>query len=136
MGKIFKKRVVFLLLVFLLLCWFCDAVAQKPVADKTIFDFRKELNLTDEQVRRIREHISILEREIASLRAKLTISDIELQKLIEKEEDMVQIRLKIRETFNIQAEIRIIDIETVRDIDKVLTPIQLIKWRKIKADLY
>ncbi|MDO8734697.1 MAG: hypothetical protein Q7K21_06030, partial [Elusimicrobiota bacterium] len=133
--KIFKKRIVFLLPVFLL-CWFGDAVAQKPAAGKTIFDFRKELNLTDEQVRRIREHISIIERETASLRAKLTISDIELQKLIEKEEDMVQIRLKIRETFNIQAEIRIIDIETVRDIDRVLTPTQLIKWRKIKADLY
>ena len=135
MEKIFKKRMAFLLLVFLL-CWFGNAVANKPVAGKTIFDFRKELNLTDEQVRIIREHISILERETTALRAKLTISDIELQKLIEKEEDMVQIRLKIRETFNIQAEIRIIDIETVRDIDKGLTPSQLIKWRKIRADLY
>ena len=121
--------------VFLSL-WVNDALSQearKAEAVKTIFDYRDELKLSDDQVKKIRENLSALDKEVRVLRAKLTLVEVDLENLLEKEGDMAQIKSKVKEVFDIQASIRIADIETSRKINAVMTPAQLKKWREIQA---
>lgn len=111
-----------------------EEVTRQQQAVKTIFDYRAELNLTDDQVKKIREHLSALEKEVRVLRARLTIADVDLQSLLEKEGDITEIKKKVKEAFDIQASIRIADIEAARKINGVLKPEQLKKWREIQAE--
>lgn len=112
-----------------------EELPQQQAAVKTIFDYRAELNLADEQVKKIRDQLSALEREVKVLRAKFTIADVELQGLLEKEGDINDIKKKVKEAFDIQASIKIVDIETTRKINGViLKPEQLKKWRDIQAE--
>jgi len=89
--------------------------------------------MTDDQAKRIREILTALERETRVLRAKFTIVDVEVQKLIEADGDLGLIKTKIREAFEIQASIKIADVEASRKINAVLKPEQLRKWHEIKA---
>lgn len=108
---------------------------QAAATVKTIFDYRRELDLTDEQVKKIRDNVSALEREVKVLRARFTIADAELQGLLEKEGDINDIKKKVKEAFDIQASIKIVDIETTIKINRViLKPEQLKKWRDIQAE--
>jgi septal ring factor EnvC (AmiA/AmiB activator) len=133
------KVTVLVIAVFLMVA-FGAAFAQQAeeprqqTAVKTIFDYRAELNLTDDQVRMIREHLSALEKEVRVLRARLTIADVDLQSLLEKEGDINEIKKKVKEAFEIQASIRIADIEASRKINGVLKTEQLKKWREIQAE--
>jgi hypothetical protein len=100
---------------------------------KTIFDYKKDINLTDDQEAKIKEHLVALEKEIRVMRAKLTIIDTEAQTLLEKEGDMTQLKSKVKEAYDIQASMRIADIEAARKINGVLKPEQLKKWKEIQA---
>ena len=100
---------------------------------KTIFDYKADINLTDEQETKIKDELVALEKEIRVMRAKLTIIDSEAQTLLEKEGDMAQLKNKVKEAYDIQASMRIADIESARKINSVLKPEQLKKWKEIQA---
>lgn len=108
--------------------------APQKQATKTIFDYKTELNLTNDQVNKIKEHIANLDKEVRVSRAKLIIIDADVQNLVQKEGDMNEIKKKVREAFDIQASIRIADFEASRKINDVLKPDQLKKWREIQAE--
>ena len=100
---------------------------------KTIFDYRDVLKLGDDQIEKIKELLSELNKEITILRARLTLVNTELQDLLKKDGDMNQIKSRIKEAFDIQASMKIMDMETARKINSVLTSEQLKKWREIQA---
>jgi hypothetical protein len=100
---------------------------------KTIFDYKAEINMSDEQEAKIKQELSDLEKEIRVMRAKLTIIDSEAQTLLEKDGDMTQLKNKVKEAYDIQASMRIADIEASRKINAVLRPEQLKKWKEIQA---
>lgn len=140
MNQAFKKVFVVMGIVVFILTGIAFAQQSKPqpqqqqkAAVKTIFDYRSELKLTDDQVKKIKEHLSELNKEITILRAKLTLVEANLQELLKKDGEMDQIKNKIREAFDIQASIRIADIEATRKINAVMTPEQLKKWRGIQS---
>jgi len=136
MNQTFRKVMAVAVTVVFLSLWVNDALSQearKAEAVKTIFDYRDELKLSDDQVKKIRENLSALDKEVRVLRAKLTLVEVDLENLLEKEGDMAQIKSKVKEVFDIQASIRIADIETSRKINAVMTPAQLKKWREIQA---
>lgn len=105
---------------------------QKPRV-KTIFDYKTELGLSDEQIKRMKELLNNLNNDAKVKRAKLTIIDNDIKTLIEKDAQMALIKAKVNEAYAIQAEIRVADIETGRNINAVLTPMQLRKWQEIRA---
>ncbi len=107
---------------------------QQQQTIKTIFDYKTELRLTDDQVTKIREYLNELGKEIRILRAKLTLVDVDLQSMIEKDADMSAIKSKIKEAYDIQASIKIADVEAARNINRVLSPEQLKKWKEIQAE--
>lgn len=106
---------------------------QQKQAVKTIFDYKAELNLTDDQVKKIKEYITTLDKDVKVFRAKLTILDADVQSLMKKDGDLNEIKKKIREAFDIQASIKIADLEASRKINETLKPEQLNKWREIQA---
>lgn len=132
-------KVVAILIGVLLTTGFCVAIAQaqegqqQQQAGKTIFDYKAELNLTDDQVNKIKQDLADLDKEVRVFRARLTLIDVDLQKLMEKEGDMNEIKKKVNEAYEIQASIKIADLETARKINGVLKPEQLRKWREIQA---
>ncbi|MBI5599385.1 MAG: hypothetical protein HY890_06570 [Deltaproteobacteria bacterium] len=106
---------------------------EKAAPVKTIFDYKTDLGLTDDQVKKIKENLVSLERDVKVLRAKITIVEDEVRGLVGKDGDMAQIKSKIREGYDIQASIRIADIEATRKINAVLKPEQFKKWKEIQA---
>jgi septal ring factor EnvC (AmiA/AmiB activator) len=137
--KHYFVKVVAIFFGVLLTTGFCAAIVQaqegqqQQQAGKTIFDYKAELNLTDDQVKKIKDNLADLDKEVRVSRAKLTLIDVDLQKLMEKEGDMNEIKKKVNEAYEIQAAIKIADLEAARKINGVLKPDQLKKWREIQA---
>jgi septal ring factor EnvC (AmiA/AmiB activator) len=129
--------VVVVLVGMMLMAGSAPAFAQEEQQQqtvKTIFDYKTELRLTDDQVAKIREYLNDLGKEIRIFRAKLTLVDVDLQSLIEKDADMGLIKNKIKEAYDIQASIKMADVEAARNINNVLRPEQLKKWKEIQAE--
>jgi len=63
---------------------------------------------------------------------KLIVLDKELKELFEKEGKLSEIRKKIREIFNLRAEMVFNEIEAGRKIDEVLNKEQKEKWKEIR----
>lgn len=107
------------------------AAAKKQT--RTMLDFRSELNLSEDQTRKIREHLNTMDKDLRVMRANLSLVNVDLQNLMEKDADIVEIKKKIRESFDIQASIRIVDLETARNINKLLSAEQIKKWKAIRS---
>ncbi|MDP2156822.1 MAG: hypothetical protein Q8K68_03830 [Nitrospirota bacterium] len=102
---------------------------------KTIYDYKSELNLTDDQIAKIKELISNLEKDVKVLQARITIVNADLEPLIKKDDlaDMPQIKAKLKERYDLLSQIDIANIETRKKINTTLSPAQLKKWREIQA---
>jgi len=134
MNRRLVKVVVALAAIFLMIGFGTAFAQQQAQQGKTIFDYKSDLKLTDDQVKKMRELLGDLDKEVKVYRAKLTLIDVDLQNLMEKEGDMNDLRKKIKEAYDIQASIKIADIETARKINQVLKPDQLKKWREIQQE--
>lgn len=107
--------------------------AQSKGEAKTIFDFKAELKLTDEQEQKIKTILTNLNKDVQVKRARLVILNSEIEELLKKEGDLAEIKKKLDEFYSIQSFIKCADIEASRNINKSLTLVQLNKWREIQA---
>jgi len=99
---------------------------------KTIFSFKDELGITDDQELKIKallyDEQSFLDTNNASLKALGT----DLSKLIADKADMKDIRSKLEDISKVQIEISYRNIKDSRDIETILTPDQIAKWKDIQ----
>jgi hypothetical protein len=58
--------------------------------------------------------------------------DGEIRRLLEEKGDIKEVEKKVREFFQLRAEVVIEEIKVGREIDKLLTAEQREKWRKIR----
>lgn len=100
---------------------------------KTIFDYKKELALSDAQERDIKTILENLNKEVVVTRAKLTLLEVEIGDLIKNEADLEQIRKKLREAADMQVMMKLADIAATRRIYHTLSAEQLKRWRAIQA---
>jgi Spy/CpxP family protein refolding chaperone len=100
---------------------------------KTILDFKQELKLTEDQVKSIKKIIDEFETKNRPLLEKLIALDKELKELLEKEGDLGEIKKRIKEIYNLRAEMIFNEIEAGRKIDKVLNKEQKEKWKQIRS---
>lgn len=105
----------------------------EPARGRTIFDYKRDLNLTDKQEQEIRTILQNLNKDVRLSNARLVIIDSEFEDLMNKESDVDLIRKKLREAADIRIAMRIADIEASRKINRVLSPEQLKRWRAIQA---
>ena len=107
--------------------------ASTPAVEKnTIFDYKAELKLTDEQEQQIRQILTELARELQLQGARRTIVTHELGELLKKEADLAQIKKQLEQESALSASMTYEDIAASRRINAVLTPEQLKKWRGIQ----
>jgi len=139
MDRAFRNGASLILALFLILSVCGIALAQDAGQDqrrakvKTIFDFKAELKLTDEQEQKIKTILTDLNKDVQVKRARLVILNSEIEELMKKEGDLAEIKKKLDESFSIQSSIKYADIEASRNINKTLTPDQLKKWKEIQA---
>lgn len=100
---------------------------------RTILDYKAELNLTEEQIRKIRDYMNTLDKDFRVMKANLSLINVDLQNLMERDADMAEIKKKVRESYDTQASMRIADLETARNINKVLSKDQFKKWKAIRS---
>mgnify|MGYP001589451894 CR=1 FL=1 len=107
--------------------------AAPPAAEKnTIFDYKAELKLTDEQEQQIRQILTELASEMELQGARRTIVRHELGDLLKKEADLAQIKKQLEQESALSASMTYEDIAASRRINAILTPEQLKKWRGIQ----
>lgn len=99
---------------------------------KMIWDYKKELEMSDGQEAGIKEAIQKFQTQVGDLRKQLEGTENNIQDLIEKKGDMDAIKTKLQDSADLQVQLRLIDIETARRIDSILTPYQLGLWHKIQ----
>jgi len=104
---------------------------------KTILDYKKELNLNKDQEEKIKAYLFDLERELRELKGKLALVNSEIRRLLQqgaKKQGSLKLKeleAKIREAYQIRADMAIAEIRTAEKINRVLTPKQFEKWKKI-----
>ena len=132
------------LLLTLILAVFLSApfslhAQQRRVVRKAILDYRDELKLSDEQVEEIKAYLFDLGKKVRELRGKLVLVNREVRALLREGAkrrgslDLDKVKKKIREAFEIRAEMAIAEIETAEKINGVLTPKQFEKWKEIRS---
>ena len=99
---------------------------------KTIFSYKKEVGLTDDQENKIKAILFDDQSSMNSDRNKLQELGAELSEMIKEKKDIKLIKNKLTEISKIQVEVTCRDIESGRKINNVLTPEQLKKWDDIK----
>ena len=104
---------------------------------KTILDYKKELGLSQDQEERIKAYLFDLEKGLRELKVKLASVNSEIRRLLEqgaKKQGSLRLKdveAKIREAYQIRADMAIAEIRTAEKINAVLTPKQFEKWKKI-----
>ena len=106
--------------------------ADPTTTKKTIFDYKAELNLTDQQEQEIRQILAELNREAQLAGAKLTVLKFELEDLIQKEDELELILKNYIEEAELRASVKDADLAATRKINKVLSPEQLLEWRSFQ----
>lgn len=109
-----------------------EATPQSPL--KTIFDYKDQLNLTDQQIADIKKLLGELARTLKLTQAKLTVLAFEVDELIKGEGDLGTIRAKLDEEAKMRSEARYADVLCSRNINKVLSESQLAAWKRIQEE--
>jgi Spy/CpxP family protein refolding chaperone len=100
--------------------------------EKTIFSFKKEIGLSDEQENKIKVLLFDGENLMKSYRRDLNTLGEELARMINKDEDMSLIKSKLTEISKIQVEVSCYNVESARKVRGILSPEQLKTWEDIK----
>ena len=99
---------------------------------KTIFSFKNEIGLTDDQVLKLKALLYDEQNSIDSSNNTLKELGAELSKAVDEKADMQIIRGKLEEISKIQVDQSCLNIEDGRKIETILSPDQLEKWKDIQ----
>jgi Spy/CpxP family protein refolding chaperone len=100
---------------------------------KTIADYKKELGITDKQLQDIVAVLNGFKSTVDTEQKQLLADEQDFQKLIASHADLATIKAKLQQIADLRVKVRLVDVETSRKIEGVLTPEQLNKWRAIQA---
>ena len=116
-----------------LLCCVAASFAQQK-AGQSIFEYKKELALTDDQEKNLHDIITKLQSYLADRTKEIDGLRAELNKMIVDKADLYKIKAKLRAIAQIQADASYEDISSSRAIETELTATQLSKWHNIQEE--
>lgn len=119
-------RVLLLLALLLVGAW----AEPEP---RSLVDFRKELKLSGQQVEAINSTLQRFQEESATLRFKLNVAERETANLVERRGDLAVIKANLKLASDLQYQMRLLDLETSRALEGILSPEQLKRWQTIQA---
>ena len=133
-----KKLFLAVLIVVLFLSF--NSFAQEQTAPqqgatqpKTIFDFKQELKLTDKQITDLKDIVAKLQKYYKDKTARLNTLSLELNAMRAKGVKLKAIKRKLQEIARVQVNISYEDIKAGRDIEKTMTPEQLMRWKNMQT---
>ena len=109
--------------------------AAKARRTHSLFEYQKELGLTDDQITRMKAAVQSLQEKLVDLAKSEDQAGSEVHELVLSNADMKLIRAKLHVVADIEVERQASDIETSRAISQVMTPDQQEKWRAIQVRL-
>ncbi len=109
-----------------------QGVVNQPPEGKSIFTFKKDLELTDVQEDKLKAILYDYQNSIATYGPKLNTLRSQLTTLTSTKGDLKLIRKVLEGLANVQVEVSYLDISTSRRMGDVLTPEQQKKWQDIK----
>ncbi|GMU56133.1 MAG: hypothetical protein AMXMBFR33_52790 [Candidatus Xenobia bacterium] len=112
----------------LLLAW-----AWAEPGPRSLVDFRQELKLSGQQVEAITSTLQRFQEENATLRFKLNVAERETASLVERRGDLAAIKANLKQASDLQYQMRLLDLETSRKLEGILSPEQLKRWQAIQA---
>jgi hypothetical protein len=107
-----------------------SAAPSKPA---TIFDYQKEIGLSDDQVAQMKSMVGALEAKFRAEKATGEQDSAEVRRLLQTDGDIKDIRAKLQDLANLEVEHQIGEIEASRSVGKILTKDQQEKWRAIQS---
>ena len=130
-----KKSILISIVAIICLSSACtSAYSAETKKGRSIFDYKKELTLTDKQEKNLKDIIAKLQNYLTNKQKELKGAQAELSKMIAETADLDNIKAKIHDIANIQADATCEDIASNRAIETELTGTQLSKWRNIQAE--
>ncbi|MEI6066657.1 MAG: hypothetical protein WCP96_04935 [Methylococcaceae bacterium] len=97
--------------------------------DESIFKYKKQLAITDQQETNLRSIISKIQDTLKDKTEELNKHRAELNKMLETKADLAKIKEKLRTIARIQADATYEDIASIRAIESELTATQMTQWR-------
>jgi Spy/CpxP family protein refolding chaperone len=134
MKKFFIVATLIICFGLTLSCFAQDRPEKQEV--KTIFSYKKELGLTDKQAEDMKAYLVKLQNFLSEKGNELNSVRQELGKLLADRADLKLIRKKLEKINILRVDIAYSDIETARDIENVLTPGQLKKWKVLQQQAF
>lgn len=130
-----KKLILVLMAITIGLSFLFSRVSfAEDKADMTIFKYKKELSITDEQEKILRDILAKLESYLAEKQKELNLLRAELNKMILDRDDLIKIKVKLENIAKIQADATYEDMASTRAIETALTGTQLSKWRSMQEE--
>ena len=124
------------LALFLVLGFVSVSFAQQPAADqpvvKTIFDYQKEIGLSDKQVGDMKKLATDLQNTLNEKAKELMTLRNDLGQMITAKQDIAAIKKQMQKIANMQVDNSCLDIQASRNIEAVMTQDQLNKWKDIQ----
>ena len=118
----------------LLLSGVSVSFAEEKKSTGSIFEFKKELGLTDQQEINLKDILAKLQGYLTDKQKELNVLRPELSKMIKEGDSLGKIKKKLLVIAKIQAEATYEDIASTRAIETELTEEQLSKWRGMQAE--
>jgi Skp family chaperone for outer membrane proteins len=130
------KKLVFVSIAIIMGFTFADISVSfaEEKAGKSIFEYKKELSITDKQEKNLRDILAKLQSYLTDKQKELNGLRAELSKMIAESADLDKIKDKLNNIAKIQADASYEDIASTRAIETELTGTQLTKWRNMQAE--
>jgi hypothetical protein len=101
-------------------------------ANTSIFEYKKELALTDKQEKNLRGILEKLQKYMTAKAEELNRLRAELNKMIADRADLSRIKVRLQTIAQIQADATYEDIASARAIENELSAAQISKWHGIQ----
>jgi hypothetical protein len=102
-------------------------------AVRTIFSYRQEIGLTEEQEQKMVDTLLNLQKTLIEKQAQLGVARLELRQMIDARAPLAEIRQKLQQISALSVEITYQDLAAGREIEAVMSAEQLKRWRAIQA---
>ena len=127
------------LLAIIAWTWSVPVLADTPPASgskpQTIFDYKQQLNITDDQEKKMKAALNELQTAAKTANQNLNRLEGEYRKLISQDASIEKARAKLKEIAEAQVELRLADLRTSRKLTGVLKPEQMAKWKELQAKM-
>ena len=109
---------------------------QQPAADqpavKTIFDYQKEIGMSDKQVADMKKLTTDLQATLNDKAKDLMALRNDLGEMIKTKQDIAVIKKQMQKIASLQVDNSCLDIQASRNIEAIMTQDQLAKWKDIQ----